>query len=324
VSATNTLAIAILVATGLIQIWHLAISGVVQSIVFSFNMPARQSMVPTIVSKERLANAVALTSIGGNFSRIIGPSVAGILMGMAAVGVKGTYFVIAALIFMVSVLSFFLPTAKAASDAKREPLIQSIATGFRFLRSSPLLFLMFWIGFIPITLGMPSQMLLPVFNELVLAQTVEILGLSYAAMGVGALVGSLFIASRARQGDTVRQQLTFGGLFGVTIVLFSFTRDYRAALAMLFLMGIASQCYMTVNMTFLMTNTPPEYMGRVMSMQMLTMAAMPLGAFPLSALADTIGIAYTFTISGAIIAVAMFAVALLRPRGQVERKIPSP
>lgn len=312
-SAISALAVAILVVTGHIQLWHLMVAGAAKGIVFAFNMPARQALIPDLVGRSQLNNAIAVIAIGNNLSRVAGPALAGFFLGISAVGPGGTYFVLTGVLLLVVLTCLRLPSFPPGDGQHQEPLVASIATGFRFLRNSRFLMVTLAMAFIPITLGMPYQSLLPVFNEEVLAEGVQVLGLLYTAVGVGAVVGSTAVAALKNAEGRFALQLVFGALFGITLALFALTSDYRISLVLLFLTGVCNQGFLTLNNTVIMANTPREFYGRIMSIYQLTWAVMPVGTFPISALADAVGISFALASAGSLIAVLMLGVAVVNP-----------
>lgn len=315
---TAALVTAILIAADLIELWHLIIVGIVQGVAFSFNMPARQAIIPELVDRALLGNAIALNAMATNLARIAGPALAGTLIGATWFGMANTYLVVALVFYLVALTTFKLPRFPSNTAKARESIFSSVATGLGFLRRSPLLLMLIGMAFIPTMFGLPYQALLPVFSSQVLVVGAEELGHLYAASGAGALLGSLAVATLRAPESKTKLPFLLGATFGLGLTLFSLSADYWSAITLLFVIGVVSQGYFTLNNTLIMTNTAREFYGRVMSIYLLTFSVLPLATFPLSALADAIGISATLTISGSTVAIFILGMAVLSAvRGQV-------
>jgi MFS family permease len=309
-AAATALAIAALIATGRIAIWHLVIAGLLQGVVMAFNLPARQAIIPEMVGMERFPGAMSLAALVGNMSRIVGPSLAGLLMGSATFGIHGTYFVVSAALCFAAVMALWLPRSPESHSSGRESLTASILSGIQYLRSHPYLLLLTGMAFFAPLLGMSTQALLPVFNEIALSGNVRVLGFLYTAMAVGTLLGSFSTVWIGRPSDTIKLQILFGLGMGVSLALLSFAADYRVALILLSALGFCFQAYMTLNMTAVMSTSAPEYCGRVMSIHQLAAAFPPLATFFLAAAVDAFGIRATFAATGVGMVGAMIAIAV--------------
>jgi MFS family permease len=169
------------------------------------------------------------------------------------------------------------------------------------------------IAIVPILFGMPYQMLMPIFAVDVLDVGVSGLGYLMAAVGIGALVGSLFVAS---VGDFRRKGLLLlatCGLFGAFLAAFANSHYFLLSMALLLGVGAANAGYMAVNNTLLQINVEDRMRGRVMSMYMMTIGLFPLGVLPSGAIAEVTGVALPVLVGGAIIVVFTVTMALLRP-----------
>ncbi len=312
-SCSSAFAVAVLTATEQLQIWHLAGAGVAQGIVFAFQIPARQSFVPQLVGKARLANAIALYAVGNNLSRVVGPGIAGTLIGAAWFGRANTYFLIAGFYTLALALIWLLPASAGEIKRNQESLLASITTGLRYIGGNRVLLLLMVMSVVPLAIGLPYQALLPVFSDRSLSVGPEGLGQLYAANGTGALIGSLLVASLKNIERRRGTQLALGAVFGLALAILGLSHDFHPALALLFFVGFCVQSFLTLNNTLVITNSPPELYGRVMSIYFLTYTIPPLAVFPVSALSDGIGIAPTFTLTGSLIALFFLALAVWNP-----------
>jgi len=307
------LLLAMLVATNRIQVWHLVASALVEGAALSFNFPARQAIIPQLVGKSKVGNAIALNAVANNLSRVAGPALAGTLIGATCFGMAGTLFLTVGVYCLVVLTVRRLPPVPSDLIGARESILTSVGVGMRFLWRNPLLLMLMGMAFIPVMFGLSYQALLPVFSSEILALGPEGLGNLYAAAGCGAVLGSLLVASFGALDNRSNLLRALGALFGAALSAFALSRDYWSASALLLLLGIVGQTYLTVNNALIMTSTPPKFHGRMMSIYMLTFSLQPLAALPLGALADAIGVSPTLVISGLVIVAFVACLAILNP-----------
>jgi len=301
---------AVLVQTGVIQVWHLVAIGAFQGIVFPFTMPTRQAIIPQLVSQENIPNALALDSAGRNLNRVMAPSLAGILIAWNPT----VAFYIVAVLYLFSALTMMkLPPTKATVDSSRS-VIQQMVFGFRYIVSRRRLLILMVMGFLAVIFGLPFQQMLPVFQSAVLNVGPEKLGFMYAASGAGALLGSLLIAFRSDDPRRQRYQLIAGIGFGVFLIPFALSRNLILTLCMLILVGLCSEIYMTLNRMLVLLNTDNHLYGRVMGTYAITFALAPIASLPMGALVDAIGAPATIAGSGFILAALVLGLSIVLPR----------
>jgi MFS family permease len=304
---------AVLVTAGVVQIWHLMLVSVLQGVGFSFNMPSQQAFIAQLVSRERLMNAVALNNAGMNFARVIGPTLAGVLIAVPFVGAGGV-FVVTVLMYVFVVGSLLrIPHSGAPVGGLRPPPLQSLGDGLAYIRTNPVVLTLLLLAFAPVLLGMPYQQLMPVFAEDVFEVGPSGLGVLLTVNGLGALVGSLAIASMTAFRRRGLLQMSLGIAFGLSIAAFAFGRSFELGLMSLFVVGFVSSGYQALNSSLTMHYTDPDYHGRVMSVYLLTFSAMPLGVVPFGWLSDQYGAPITVGIGGLLLAAIIATVGALHP-----------
>lgn len=311
----------LLVHFNLIQFWHLIVLGLVEGGIFTFNAPTRQAIIPQLVDREHLGNAIALNASGRNLTRIVGPSLAGVLIGLPVFGISGAFDAVA-IAYLVAVLLLLRVETKpaeteAASDAA-QPSRRSVGpaamlAGFRYILDQPRLRLLIVLGFVPILLGNPYQTLLPVFQARVLDVGPQQLGMLYGAAGVGGLIGTLLVAAIAEHPRKSSIQLGFGLFYALGLVAFAIVHVFAIDLIFLAVVGLAGDGYSTLNSTMVMLNTDKAWYGRVMSIYFMNWSLMPLATMPLGALADAIGAPFTVAGAGTTIFLLVAGVALFVP-----------
>ncbi|MDO8635763.1 MAG: MFS transporter [Dehalococcoidia bacterium] len=303
--------LALLIWLNLIAIWHLMIASFFSGIIMAFNTPARQSYMPELVSDKELLNAVSLNSIAANLTRVAGPAVAGAII--ATVGVAEVYFITAAMNALAVATIAIVPVRGNPHNIGHKSLTVDVKEGLNYIKNSPIVTELI-IQFAIVTLfAMPYMYMLPVFASEVLSVGARGLGWMTSLVGIGALVGILTIASLGnvrRKGAIV---ISLAISFGLFLFLFSLSRNYFLSLALLAGVGIGNMCYNSLNNMLLLTQTPPEMRGRVMSFMIMTFGLTPLGVLPIGALAEVIGAPWAVGGGGLIVVLATIALTAWRP-----------
>jgi MFS family permease len=310
-TAAVAISVAVLVQTGAIELWHLFATGLIQGTIFSFGGPARQAFIPEVVGEKQLLNAIALNNAGMNLTRIVGPSIAGALIAVPWVDIEGVFFIQAALngaaLVQLALLPLIMRRAPAEgaeapasavwqqSTSPEEPrsVTGQLVDGLRYILASPILLTLLAMGLVPSMLGMSYQTFLPVFAQDVFGNGVdrnsEGLGLMMTMTGVGALIGSLVVASMQDYPRRTLLQLISGLGFGLSLAFFAVQSSFVMAIVGLTLIGFMANFFQALNSTMVMSASDPRYYGRVMSVNMMTFALMPLGTLPIGFIADLIG-----------------------------------
>jgi MFS family permease len=313
----TALTVGLLVGFGLIQYWHLVVTAFIQGLMVSINMPARQSWIPSLVSRDELPNAIALNNAGLNASRIIGPSVAGILIAVPWFNVNGVYYlrVIAFAWVLYSLLQIPI-VGEPDEQTKRGKATQEVTAGLRYIWSHETLLPLFTLALVTLLLGSSYQNLLPAFALSTLNVGSQGLGLMMTAVGVGALCGSLSMAYFSRSKRKGRIQAIAGTTLGLGLASFGITSGmhvFPLVLLSLFIVGMSNDFYGTINNTLIMLNTDRALYGRVMSIYMMTWSLAPLSSAPFGALMDHIGGPTTMIFIGGVLAIFVVAMASFHP-----------
>ena len=294
---------ATVVLTGNAAVWNIILFSLLTGVGWAFNMPLRQSIMPNLVPKSDLMNAVALNSAGMNTTRIMGPSVAGFLI--AVVGVSGNFYIqaLAYLGIAITVWNMDVPPNLSRATARSISVMRNLREGLRFVWHHPTLRYQMLLALVPVLLAMPYTSLMPIFAQDVLGVGPEGLGLLMATPGIGALVGTLTLATVGARVEH-KGRIMFPSIvaLGVSLLLFSLSRSFVLSLVLQMFVGGAQMTWMTTNQTMLQISTPDEYRGRVMGIYMLDQGLMPLGSFAAGGVAG---------IWGAPFAVGAMAVILL-------------
>jgi len=296
-------AFAIMIATGAIRPWSILALAFVYGTIMSFVFPTRNAIVPNLVAREDLVNAVALNAAGQNSTRVVGPSLAGVLI--AIVGVSGTFAVAAAMQILALLWTAQLP--KMASDiaVRSSSLWRNVTEGIEAVARDEFLKGMILLAGLVTILVMPYINLMPVFarDEMHLGATG--LGALMACSGTGSVLGALAVARWRALGYVRGIQVWSAIAFAAFVIVFAFTSITVAAGLLLFVAGLVSASYLAINQTVLQLRIDDAVRGRVLSIYLLTWGMLPLGQLPIGALADRIG-APAATAAACALAILLF------------------
>jgi MFS family permease len=307
------LIMAVLVMTDLVRVWHLVIISGVMATAFTFHMPARQSFITELTSPARLMNAIALNSSGLNACRVIGPPLAGWLISKPWLDIGGVCVIMAGMLLLVVFGLLRIPERGMSGPSEEASASSAVLDGILYIRGNPVLLVLLTLSIAPFVLGMPFQALMPVFAKNVFGVGPKELGFLMMANGMGALVGSLVVASVREVKRPGMVQLALGVLFGLGLAVFAFGHSYVLGLGMMVILGILSSSYLSLNATLIMDAADKRYHGRVMSVYMLTFSALPLGNMLLSACADAFSAPVAVGVGGLLLAACVLVFGLLSP-----------
>lgn len=307
-----TLVLAILVATGHMTVTHLLILSILMGLAMAFNGPAWQTFITDLVRAEDLMNAIALNSAQFNLSRIIGPSLAGVLI--AAVGLSLCFFINSATYMGVLLALALIRLRPAVAKPARTSMWAGIAEGLVYLRDEPTLRAIMLLTSALTIFGFPYAVLMPVMARDVLSQDAGGYGQLMAATGVGAFAGAVAVASLGRTLPRGRIILAGQMLFALSLLVFTLNRFFPLSLATLVVLGFSMVAYMTTANTVLQSATPEALRGRVMSVWTLAAFGLtPLGSLQAGALAGFFGAPVALAAGAVICILVGVGIAALTP-----------
>ena len=303
--------LAILVGSGLIQYWMLLLLAIILGVAQTFDVPARQSFIIELVGKEHLANAIALNSAIFNAARLLGPAIAGLIMGiwgpMWCFLINGFSFigVLAILIFVPS-----LPRQEAVAP-KRATMGKDILNGLQYIRKTPIILtVIIMLGFLS-TFAMNFNVLVPVLAKIDLQAEALGYGLLMSSLGLGALIGALVLAILSANGPQPRMLLAGGFGLGLFNILVGLQNSYLASAVCLSFLGCAMIIFSASANSLVQTVIDSQYRGRVMSVYNLVFTGLtPVGSLYAGSLSDKWGGRVTFLISGVLCLVFMCGIVL--------------
>jgi MFS family permease len=311
VSVLIAASVGLIIVLDAITWYHLFIAGVVQGVMWSFLAPARQALVPQLVGKQNLGNAIALTASGMSATAVIAPSIAGILYG--AVGPVWVYFVITVLAVIALLLTTSIPKTPLERTGVKPSMLIDIKEGLQYVWRSPFVMTLLLFGLSMVLIVMPYRMLLPVYVVEVYGRGSESLGLLLSLVGLGSLAGSLLVAS---VGKWRRGLILLGGGFaaGAALLMTSVIPIYLVAAPFMILLGLGDAGNRALNQTLVMENMEDQYRGRVMSLWMMNFGLMPLGILPASFIAELLGARIAFAMMGGTMIVVTLLVLVSQRR----------
>jgi MFS family permease len=298
-SMIQALILAILVLTGTVLVWQIILLTVLLGLINAFDVPARQSFVVDMIGrKEDLGNAIALNSSMVNGARLVGPSLAGILI--AVVG-EGLCFLANAASFLAVIVSLL-----AMKGIPKKPkvlhahFLRGLKEGFSYAFGfAPIRSLLLLLALVSL-MGMGYMALMPVFAKEILHGGPNTYGFLMGATGVGALTGALFLASRKTVVGLGKIIVAASSIFGVGLIGLSMTRSFTLALVFMTVVGFGMMVQMASTNTIIQTIVDEDKRGRVMSFYAMAFMGMtPFGSLLAGSLADSIGVPYTVVIGGA-------------------------
>ncbi len=305
----QALVLSFLFFTGAIQVWHIILLSIFLGFVNAFDMPARQAFVVEMVEKrEDLGNAIALNSSMVNSARLLGPSIAGVLI--AATG-EGTCFLINGLsyLFVIESLLMMKITPKKAKIQEAR-VLQGLKEGFSYVFGfAPIRSIILLLGLVSL-MGMPYAVLMPVFAKEILHGGSHTFGFLMGASGIGALAGALYLASRKSILGLGKIIPLSAAVFGFGLIAFSLSRFLYLSLALMLITGLGMIIQMASSNTILQTIVDDDKRGRVMSFfAMAFVGTAPFGSLLAGALASSLGAPNTLIIGGisCVLGAAVFA-----------------
>ncbi len=304
---------------GNIHVWQIVLLSIFLGIINAFDVPARQSFVIEMVEKkEDLGNAIALNSTMVNGARLLGPSIAGILIAITG---EGICFLINGLSYLFVIASLLMMKIAPGNIKRKDTnVIKELKEGIAYaLGFAPIKYIIYLLATVSL-MGMSYTVLMPVFAKEILHGGPHTFGFLMGASGLGALAGALYLASRKSVAGLCNIIPFSSGLFGIGLIAFSFSRLQWLSIALMVISGLGMMLQMASSNTILQTIVDNDKRGRVMSFYaMAFMGSAPFGSFLAGSLAKIIGTPHTILAGGVI----CFAGALIFARRlpEVRRKI---
>ena len=305
----------VLTLLGVIQVWMIVVIAFCSGTVLRFDQPTRAALVPVLVPREDLMNAISLQSIVFNGSAVVGPALGGITIGL--IGYAGNFFLNSASYLAVLLALFILHIPKdaaALSTEKRGPMLTQIRASLSTVgRDAALPWILSGYGAL-LFFGPSTSLILPFFALKILHLNAFQVGLLFSASGLGTILGALAIASLGDFKHKGWLLLASFLVWATALLMFALSHFLWLSMLALLLFGIAQNGVGATTITLMQTRVPPQMRGRVMSLNTLfIMGVRPLGDFPAGALIGLIGGPLTVIISAAIVGGYTLFLLVTRP-----------
>ncbi|HTZ82735.1 MAG TPA: MFS transporter [Candidatus Acidoferrales bacterium] len=311
-SMLESFALAALALAGIITVTEVILLNLFQGAVNAFDMPARQAfLVEMVEDHEDLGNAIALNSSLVNAARLIGPSIAGLIIALVG---EGYCFLIDGISYIAVIVSLFaMIVAVHAHERRRESVLSELREGWDYVRGfRPIWSILLLLALISLV-GMPYTALMPIFAGRILHGGAHTLGFLMGAVGIGALIGAVRLAARTSVLGLGRLLPITAAGFGASLVAFAASRQQWLSLLLLVITGYCFMQQMASSNTILQTIVENKKRGRVMSFYAMSFQGVaPFGSLIAGAAASRIGAPYTLMIGGAlcVFGAALFAIQL--------------
>jgi predicted MFS family arabinose efflux permease len=307
--------LAALVAGEVVRIWHVLALSFLTGLAQAFGGPAYQSLLPSLVDRRALPNAIALNSIQFNLARVVGPLLAG--LAIAAWGLPAA-FALNGLSFLVVVAAILSLKVAHVPPADRQGVLEELRGGLAYARSRPAILELTALAFVTTFLGLPVLTLLPVFAAEVFGGGMSLYSRLMTFSGVGAVTGALVVAWLGRFPHMGRTLLVVQAALGALIAGFALSRSYWASALLLVLASAALIVVFSLTTSLVQLLAPDRLRGRVLSIYMVAFrGGMPLGSLAAGYAASLVSAPAVLAAGGAMLAIA--AVAFLAKGRGVRR-----
>jgi MFS family permease len=290
--------LAALTLTGRIRVEHVLALGALLGVINAFDMPARQALVIQMTSQEDLINAISLNSAVFNTARVLGPSVAGLVL--SAVG-EGTCFLLNGFSFLAVIVGLAAMRLPRFEPHPPAPVIQHLKDGFRYAAGHHAVRRVLALMAAATFAGMPAFVLMPFFADDIFHRGSAGLGYLMGAMGVGAVTGTLVLARRTRMKGLGRVMVVSGVTTGIAYLCFAFSPSFYFSMAIMPVIGYSVMRQMASANTTIQTSIPDQYRGRIMALYAMTVVGLgPFGSLAAGAIAGRFGARIALACGGAL------------------------
>ena len=295
--------IGVSIATDAITWMHLLGVSMAQGALFSFLMPARQAMIPQLVGKENLTNAMSLDAAAMSATTLIAPAIGGGLYNV--IGPEGVYYLISGCSVLAIIFTGMVQSPGRVKASTRTAMIGDIKSGLSYVAQNRTVLVLLVLGLLTTLLANPFRFIMPVFVVDVYGLGPESMGLLVTITGLGALVGSLSIASI---GKWHRGLLLLASCLvsGIALLMVASIPFYIAATLIMIPIGLGDSIRWTLNQAMIMEEVADEYRGRVMSIFMMIFGMIPLGVLPAGLLAETVNGQFAVGLLAALLLIVTF------------------
>ncbi len=308
ISALMTL----MLLTGIVQVWHGYVTAVVTGIAWALSFPARRALVYDLLGSSELTNAIALDTVGLNVSRMVGPALAGVLIG--SIGVSGGFVVMTCGNALGLLLVYILQIPPRQREVQpRQSIVQNLIEGFAYVKTEPIIMAIIWITlFINLLLFSYSTMV-PIIARDILHVGPVLMGALQAGEGLGALAGSMYIASSVNLRYHGRIYVGGSLLALIGLLGFSLSSWYIMSFPIMMALGLGTAGFATMQSAVVMLVAKTDMRGRALGVVSLAIGGGPLGALLVGALAESISPVFALRINALMGIIVLTLITLCIP-----------
>jgi predicted MFS family arabinose efflux permease len=319
--AIASLGVGLAVAFDVVEYWMLLAASVLQALAFALFNPARMAFLSELVPRTAVPSAISLLLVNTEVNRVIGPAVAGLVIGSLSFGTAAVFLATAGLSAVGLLLTAALPPGRRVSDASDRSPLGELADGVRYVRRRPELLALLWCGIGVTMSGLPYLAFLPTVASDLFDLGSAGYGILSAASAVGAVVMGLLLGRRSYRRSEARVMVLAGTAFGMALCALALAPVFAVAVAALLVIGGAMMAFQTSNQSLLISLSDMEYHGRIQGLIMLSFGAFGIAALPLGLLADALGLRWTLGGMGLAVALltVLFAVDSRGRRARTDR-----
>ncbi len=333
-STLVALGVALSITLGAITWVHLVVAAFFQGVIMALMMPSRQAIIPELVDEALLMNAISINAATMNFFRLLAPALAGFLIALW--NIEGVYYIMTGLYFISFLFTLRIPHIQESALPVQTSPLTDMKDGFRYLKKNTIIFSILLFTLLVTVLSMPYFYLLPVFSKDImiltsgdlkpfislplvgnlfaaLTESSARLGLLVSMSGIGAMVGSLWVAS---QPNKFRGLLYLSSilLLSVSLIFFSLTTNYLLALVIFIPLGLGQAGRMSLSNTLVQSYTESAYRGRMMSLYMMEWGLTSFGVFVIGIIAEFVGVQWAVGGGACILLVITLYYFFITPR----------
>jgi MFS family permease len=297
--ATSSAWIGLAVLFDVIAYWMLLGAGVLQAVGFALFNPARMAFLAELVPRGSVPQAVSLLLVNTEVSRVVGPALAGVVIGAVAWGTEAIFLASAVLATLGVLLTGALPPGRRRGEPSDRSPLGELADGVRYVRRHPELSALTWCGIGVTMCGMPYLAFMPTISSDLYGLGSVGYGVLSATSAVGGVTAGLLLGRRSSRTGETRVFAISGALFGLSICGLAVAPNAYVAVVVLLLLGGSMLAFQTTNQSQLLALSDMEYHGRVQGLIMLSFGAFGIAALPLGLLADVAGLRVTLAGMGA-------------------------
>ena len=297
---------AMLLLSGSIELWQIYAMAPVRGVFFALELPVRRALVMDLVGQERITNAFALDATTLMAGSILGPFASGLLID--TLGPEASYLSMLGFYALAMVLLIVLRTPGHSPSAEGESMLQNLIEGFRYSLTHPVILPTLAITFFMNFLAGPFRQVLPIFQTDIYGVDATGLGLLNSVVGIGAFIGSLFLAARGNRFLKSHVYVAGSLVMGVLLILFSFSVFFHLSLLLLFIHGIGMAGFHVMQGTIPLSVAREDMRGRVMGAMQLAIGGGPLGILLIGGLASALGVQMAVRIMASVFTILVLAI----------------